>query len=172
MATQWHPQFPHLLQLLRAWALFRVAAAGILDSIGSSWPLSRIVCDRTSLGRSPQRRSWRSRGWWWTNRPYGSFTAPGGSFFLPPPAPRLLRRPKHGHRSPASPPTPPTETLEARLRRLEATWLAEVGFSSSSSELRQHPAFQEIIDMGEAVVRFSCGTWKNARGSGSGHCPG
>ena len=46
----------------------------------------------------------------------------------------------------------PTETLEDRFRRLEATWLAEVGYSSSSTEFRNHPAFQEIIGLGEAVV--------------------
>src|SRR3954468_2628685 len=48
--------------------------------------------------------------------------------------------------------TPVTETLEERLRRLEATWLAAVGYSSSSTDLRSHPAFQEILGMGEAVV--------------------
>ena len=48
--------------------------------------------------------------------------------------------------------TPPVETVEVRFRRLEATWLAEVGFSSSSTVLRNHPAFQEIIGLGEAVV--------------------
>jgi hypothetical protein len=47
---------------------------------------------------------------------------------------------------------PPTETVESRFRRLEATWLAEVGYSSSSTVLRNHPAFQELIRMGEAVV--------------------
>ncbi len=46
----------------------------------------------------------------------------------------------------------PAETVENRFRRLEAIWLAEVGFSSSSTELRNHPAFQEIIGLGEAVV--------------------
>ncbi len=39
-----------------------------------------------------------------------------------------------------TPATPPTETVEERLRRLESTWLAEVGYSSSSTELRNHPA--------------------------------
>jgi hypothetical protein len=48
--------------------------------------------------------------------------------------------------------TPPGETVEQRFRRLEAVWLAEVGFSSSSTELRSHPAFREIVGMGEAVV--------------------
>jgi hypothetical protein len=46
----------------------------------------------------------------------------------------------------------PTETVEERFRRLEATWMAEVGYSSSSSELRSHPAFREIIALGEPVV--------------------
>jgi hypothetical protein len=50
------------------------------------------------------------------------------------------------------PNTPASETLEERFRRLEATWLAAVGFSSSSTELRSHPAFQEIISLGEVVV--------------------
>jgi hypothetical protein len=35
---------------------------------------------------------------------------------------------------------------------LEKTWIAEVGHVSSSTALRNHPAFQEIISMGEAVV--------------------
>ena len=51
-----------------------------------------------------------------------------------------------------APDTPATETIEVRLRSLEATWLAAVGFSSSSTVLRGHPAFQEIIGLGEAVV--------------------
>jgi len=50
------------------------------------------------------------------------------------------------------PETPAVETVEQRFRRLEATWLAEVGYSSSSTALRSHPAFQEIIQLGEAVV--------------------
>jgi hypothetical protein len=41
-----------------------------------------------------------------------------------------------------------------RFRRLESTWMAEVGYSSSSTELRSHPAFQEIISLGEEVVPF------------------
>jgi hypothetical protein len=46
----------------------------------------------------------------------------------------------------------PAETVEQRFRRLEATWMASVGYSSSSTQLRSHPAFQEILSMGEAVV--------------------
>src|SRR5438046_2077003 len=51
-----------------------------------------------------------------------------------------------------TPDTPPVETVEERFRRLEATWFADLWFSSSPPELRTHPAFQEIISMGEAVV--------------------
>src|SRR5438067_1756709 len=47
---------------------------------------------------------------------------------------------------------PPAETLEQCFRRLEAAWLAAVGYSSSSTALRSDPAFQEIISLGEAVV--------------------
>jgi len=45
-----------------------------------------------------------------------------------------------------------TETVEERFRRLEATWIAEVGQLSSSKALRNHSAFQEIVSMGAAVV--------------------
>jgi hypothetical protein len=49
-------------------------------------------------------------------------------------------------------PESPSETVEERFRRLEVAWMAAVGYSSSSSVLRSHPAFQEIIGMGGAVV--------------------
>ena len=51
-----------------------------------------------------------------------------------------------------SPNAPPAETLEERFRRLEALWLAAVGYSSSSTVLRSHPAFQEIVSLGDAIV--------------------
>jgi hypothetical protein len=51
-----------------------------------------------------------------------------------------------------TPDTPEAETVEQRFRRLEATWLAEMGYSSSPKELCAHPAFQEILRIGEAVV--------------------
>lgn len=44
------------------------------------------------------------------------------------------------------------DSVEDRFRQLESKWLAEVGFSSSSTILRSHPAFQEIISLGEVVV--------------------
>ncbi len=46
------------------------------------------------------------------------------------------------------------ETIEERFRRLETQWGAETGHLSSSSKIIGHPAFREIIDMGQAVVPF------------------
>jgi len=51
-----------------------------------------------------------------------------------------------------APVTPPTETLEQRFRRLEEIWTREVGHFSSPAVLMNHPAFQEIIGLGDAVV--------------------
>jgi hypothetical protein len=45
-----------------------------------------------------------------------------------------------------------TETVEQRFRRLEAVWTAQTGFLSSDSEIVEHPAFQEILGLGEVVV--------------------
>src|SRR5438128_2001314 len=47
---------------------------------------------------------------------------------------------------------PAMETLEERLRRLESAWLADTGHLSSATKIMGHPAFQEIIGMGMAVV--------------------
>ncbi len=44
------------------------------------------------------------------------------------------------------------ETLEERFRKLEALWRAETRYLSSSTDIVSHPAFQEIIGLGEAVV--------------------
>ncbi len=46
----------------------------------------------------------------------------------------------------------PAETVEERFRRLEATWMEEVGHLSSFTAIVGHPAFREIVGMGEAVV--------------------
>ncbi len=46
----------------------------------------------------------------------------------------------------------PAETVEERFRRLEAIWIAEIGHLSSYPAIVKHPAFREIISMGEAVV--------------------
>jgi hypothetical protein len=51
-----------------------------------------------------------------------------------------------------SPQPAPQETVEERFRRLEAIWHADTRYSSSSREIREHPAFQEIIRLGDEVV--------------------
>ena len=44
------------------------------------------------------------------------------------------------------------ENLEAKFRRLAAVWSAETAYVSSTSDLIAHPAFQEIVGMGPAVI--------------------
>lgn len=46
----------------------------------------------------------------------------------------------------------PTETIEQRFRRLEAKWKADTGHLSSVTAVTSHPAFREIVGMGDAVV--------------------
>jgi hypothetical protein len=48
----------------------------------------------------------------------------------------------------------PQETQEQRFRRLEAQWMEDTRFLSSSTQIKSHPAFLEIIGMGDAVVPF------------------
>jgi hypothetical protein len=48
----------------------------------------------------------------------------------------------------------PAETLEQRFRRLESLWTAETGHLSSTTKIVNHPAFQEILSLGSAVVPF------------------
>jgi hypothetical protein len=44
------------------------------------------------------------------------------------------------------------ESLEQRFRRLESLWNAETGHLSSATKIMNHPAFREIVGLGEAVV--------------------
>ena len=48
----------------------------------------------------------------------------------------------------------PAETVEQRFRRLAAVWLHETAYISSTTDLVAHPAFQEIVGMGPAVIPF------------------
>lgn len=50
-------------------------------------------------------------------------------------------------RQPSSAPS-----VEQQFRRLEQLWKAETAFSSSDREIVGHPAFQEIIKLGDPVV--------------------
>jgi hypothetical protein len=50
-------------------------------------------------------------------------------------------------------PTPqPAETVEEKFQRLAAAWEKAVAHHSSSRIRNNHPAYQEIIGMGQAVV--------------------
>jgi hypothetical protein len=51
-----------------------------------------------------------------------------------------------------TPPVPPPETVEERFRRLEEVWEHDTAYLSSATKIIGHPAFQEIIRMGQAVV--------------------
>src|SRR5947209_16535884 len=51
-----------------------------------------------------------------------------------------------------TPPPEPAESTLEKFRRLAAAWLAEMAYVSSSSDLVAHPAFQEIVGMGPAVI--------------------
>jgi len=52
-----------------------------------------------------------------------------------------------------SPPhAPKQETTEQRFRRLQAAWMADVEFLSDAGKIIGHPAFQEIIALGDVVV--------------------
>jgi hypothetical protein len=46
------------------------------------------------------------------------------------------------------------DTVEQQFRKLEAQWLADTAHLSSTTRLVQHPAFQEILRLGRAVVPF------------------
>jgi hypothetical protein len=48
--------------------------------------------------------------------------------------------------------TLPVETIEEKFQRLASVWRAETAYASSSSDLVAHPAFQEIVGMGQAVI--------------------
>jgi hypothetical protein len=51
-----------------------------------------------------------------------------------------------------TPATGRTESVEEQFHRLAAVWRAETAYVSSSSDLVAHPAFQEIVGMGPAVI--------------------
>ncbi len=50
------------------------------------------------------------------------------------------------------PEKPIEESVEQRFRRLESQWMEDTRFLSSSTQIKQHPAFLEIISLGDVVV--------------------
>jgi len=59
------------------------------------------------------------------------------------------------------------ETVREKFQNLANTWQKSVAHLSSSSTRESHPAYQEIIAMGPAVVPFCLATWKARAGTGS-----
>jgi hypothetical protein len=55
------------------------------------------------------------------------------------------------HKAPIKP-TDPAETLQEKFLRLASAWRDDTAYVSSSSEITGHPAFQEIVSMGPAVI--------------------
>lgn len=45
-----------------------------------------------------------------------------------------------------------TESIDQRFRRLEAKWMEETSHLSSYTAIVSHPAFREIVCMGDAVI--------------------
>src|SRR5262249_11133153 len=52
------------------------------------------------------------------------------------------------------PKTPSPETTEQRFERLADLWLAETAYLSSPELTVAHPAFQEILSLGEEAIPF------------------
>ena len=46
----------------------------------------------------------------------------------------------------------PTETLEQRFCRLDALWRKETAYQSSSTKIKNHPAFREVVALGDTAV--------------------
>ena len=44
------------------------------------------------------------------------------------------------------------DSVESRFRQLQARWEAETMYLSDAHKIIEHPAFQEIISLGEAVI--------------------
>src|SRR5436309_2301747 len=59
----------------------------------------------------------------------------------------------------------PAERIETKFRRLAGTWLADTAFVSSTSDLVAHPAFQEIVGLGPAVLPLVVRELENRTGS-------
>src|SRR4051812_5157022 len=70
------------------------------------------------------------------------------------------------------------ETIEQRFERLADRWQEETAYLSSTTDKIAHPAFQEIVRMGEAVIPFILrrmerrqGHWDLALGEITGEKP-
>ena len=53
-----------------------------------------------------------------------------------------------------APVSPVGETTEQRVERLLRRWRAETAVLSSSAQITGHPAYQELVSLGEAALPF------------------
>lgn len=44
------------------------------------------------------------------------------------------------------------QALKARFRHLDAIWRKETAYQSSSTRIKNHPAFQEVVSLGAAML--------------------
>lgn len=64
------------------------------------------------------------------------------------------------------PATPATETVEQRVVRLLGVWRNETAYLSSSARITEHPAYQELIDVGPAALPV---LFRDLEQTGDGH---
>ena len=62
---------------------------------------------------------------------------------------------------------PPPESVELKFHRLADLWRTETAYVSSTSDLVDHPAFQEIVAMGPAVTPLLLRNWNIAPDTGA-----
>src|SRR5438445_450875 len=51
-----------------------------------------------------------------------------------------------------NPASPTMKSIEEKFQRLSILWCSDTAYVSSSSDLVGHPAFQEMVDMGPAII--------------------
>ncbi len=59
-----------------------------------------------------------------------------------------------------------SESIEQHVARLLATWRDETAYSSSSSAITGHPAYQELIDLGASALPS---LFRDLEQTGDGH---
>jgi hypothetical protein len=64
------------------------------------------------------------------------------------------------------PATPAAETIEQGVARLLTIWRDQTGYTSSSTQITGHPAYQELIALGPAALPF---LFRDLEQTGDGH---
>jgi hypothetical protein len=64
------------------------------------------------------------------------------------------------------PASPAAETIEQRVARLLTSWRDQTAYTSSSTLITTHPAYQELIALGPAALPF---LFRDLEQTGDGH---